>query len=436
MQSNLATTNASDVYTSSSSNIGRVELYYGNCHSNRSQVSVSSSEPAFTSVGTSTLSSGSCTINEGGVDWTYYYDNSKPEDLIFAIAHDPSNLGNNSFTAQVEVAVTNDPTNSSNFVDGIYKAENVFDQTAYFALGRYWNVTTLGTLTDPVNIRFYYNQSEIDAMLDAAASWKAANTNNPYVITIGDIEWFKTNGGIYAPTLNVTDTAILNSSDLTLNSQVDSTTTGVKYVEISGITGFSGGSAAVKLQGLNNSLPITLLNFNGEKEANKHILSWQTSSEENSDHFLIMHSTDGVSFETIGQVKAKGQSNVLQHYGFTNATPSSSANYYKLKMVDTDGSYEYSKIIVLNEKNNNNYMFYPNPVRDRIVYNFENTSDNNVSIQIHDVLGKTLLSKTRKVDKGINQIYISVADLSEGSYVMTISHSDGTTRKNTFIKIE
>src|SRR6185436_10796251 len=80
--------------------------------------------------------------------------------------------------------------------------------------------------------------------------------------------------------------------------------------------------------------PILLLNFDAVKQGTTSQLSWQTSSEINSDHFEIEYSKDGVTWQTLGNVAAAGNSSVTKSYGFNHPNPVNGANYYRLKQVD------------------------------------------------------------------------------------------------------
>lgn len=299
-----------------------------------------------------------------------------------------------------------------------------------FEMSRCWNVDDGGgVLNGTYDVTIYYNPSEKTDIINAANNWISAYPDCGYQFKYPYTDgyyWFKNSGSNYvAPQYD----------GLQFGDASGVLPNGVAYNTMNGLSSFSGGSAAIQLVA-SASLPITLLDFSGVKEDGSHILSWQTSSEENSDHFLVMHSTDGISFEPIGQVSAKGYSNQLQQYNFNYNTPSPMANYYKLKMVDTDGSYEFSKIIVIQEEKDQIFSFYPNPVTDRIVYQYVNSTESDINIRLFDVLGKTLLENTRTLEPGNNKIEISVIDLPEGTYFMSVLHSDGTMRQNTFIKIE
>ena len=74
--------------------------------------------------------------------------------------------------------------------------------------------------------------------------------------------------------------------------------------------------------------------------------------EEDADYFVIERSTNGYSFEEIGQVMALGTVYGPQGYGFKDNSPLNGANYYRLKQVDYNGNYMYSPIVSASIKSN------------------------------------------------------------------------------------
>ena len=99
---------------------------------------------------------------------------------------------------------------------------------------------------------------------------------------------------------------------------------------------------------INTPLPVTLLNFSGQINANTIQLNWNTSSEQNSSYFEIQKSNDGSNFFPVGQVNAAGNSNFTRNYSFTDRQISE-INYYRLKMVDVDDKFVYSKTILIKD---------------------------------------------------------------------------------------
>ncbi len=113
-----------------------------------------------------------------------------------------------------------------------------------------------------------------------------------------------------------------------------------------GATTFTGNqfSAIIASGGVSESglLPIELIHFSSYfTERSEVQLIWETASEINNQHFEIEHSLNGIDFEMIGRVEGNGTTNFNQKYNFVHLNPSVGNNYYRLKQVDYDLSFEY-----------------------------------------------------------------------------------------------
>jgi Secretion system C-terminal sorting domain/Beta-propeller repeat len=115
-----------------------------------------------------------------------------------------------------------------------------------------------------------------------------------------------------------------------------------------------------------NPLPLELISFSGKNEKRTNILNWQTANEVNLSHFEIEKSETGQIFEKIGEVKANGGPSEKVDYEFIDSpfTTLNSQLFYRLKMVDLDGKFKYSKIINIENKAQSEITIYPNPTSD------------------------------------------------------------------------
>lgn len=91
-------------------------------------------------------------------------------------------------------------------------------------------------------------------------------------------------------------------------------------------------------------LPVKLISFTALKAGKKTQLSWVTAEEIHSDHFVVQRSTDARTWKSIGTKAASGESIASSTYGFLDAAPATGANYYRLMMVDRDGTFAFSSI--------------------------------------------------------------------------------------------
>lgn len=172
-------------------------------------------------------------------------------------------------------------------------------------------------------------------------------------------------------------------------------------------------------------LPVTLISFEATKNENQALLSWATTMESNSDYFDIQKSGDGHSWKTLGRVGAAVQSDGLRSYAFTddNAmdeyTPRRE-NLYRLKMVDMDGSFAYSRIVSLPLGKNRSAVLYPNPVSDKLNANPAEAADIE-SVTMINSAGQVVLQSFGNAKNGI-----AVHGLAPGIYLVRIRKKAGT----------
>ncbi|HMG15935.1 MAG TPA: hypothetical protein VK590_10845, partial [Saprospiraceae bacterium] len=142
-------------------------------------------------------------------------------------------------------------------------------------------------------------------------------------------------------------------------------------------------------------LPIELNNFWGESKEGNNILHFITLSEKNADSIIIERAENQQStFKEIGMIKAMGNTQAETNYRFVDEMPLLVC-YYKLKLLDLDKNYSYSKIIVLsNKENNQEIILYPNPANELLNIDFNSSYEENISINILDPIGRTIDSST------------------------------------------
>lgn len=188
-------------------------------------------------------------------------------------------------------------------------------------------------------------------------------------------------------------------------------------------------------------LPVELTFFNGEERGCKIHLSWETATEVNSSHFIIQHSSDAANFHEIGRLEAAGNSLQAVRYDFMDNS-AGQQTYYRLKQVDTDGSFKYSKVIKINStcfENDDNTIvdIYPNPVKDDFVYiKMHANTEYSANITVMDITGRVVLTEAQSITEGRNLLSFSTENLPTGAYFVRIDGNDWRTSAHKFIKIE
>ncbi len=176
------------------------------------------------------------------------------------------------------------------------------------------------------------------------------------------------------------------------------------------------------------ALPVELIDFKAQADKCDINLNWVSASEDNFSHYEVERSKDGYSFNTINTVEAKGGSSSLSSYQFTDYT-AFLEGYYRLKMVDLDGTFEYSQILVVNTDcdDRSNISVFPNPVlTQQGILNVRFFSNQrNTSLKLVDMLGKTvkILSLSVETDV-INTLQLDISDIPGGSYSLKIGNED------------
>ena len=164
--------------------------------------------------------------------------------------------------------------------------------------------------------------------------------------------------------------------------------------------GYAVGSLGLVLKYLDTSyVPVELIAFEGTIENNKVILTWQTASELNNRGFEIEKSFDEETWFNIGFVEGRGTATNVNHYSFIDNEITFDIQFYRLKQIDYDGSFEFSHIIEIEAEIPFEYSLlqnYPNPFNPLTKISFNLKMDSKVTLKIFDVLGKEITSLIKK----------------------------------------
>jgi hypothetical protein len=135
--------------------------------------------------------------------------------------------------------------------------------------------------------------------------------------------------------------------------------------------------------------------------------------EINNEKFEIQISNNGSNFLTIGSILGNGNSTTEIDYTFEDKNPISGTNYYRLKQVDYDSHFEYSKIIRI-QNSNFDLKIYPS-VGSFLVVDISNIES--ATMYFTRVTGENILIK--EIGDGLN--VIDVSELTTGIYFITVS---------------
>ena len=169
-------------------------------------------------------------------------------------------------------------------------------------------------------------------------------------------------------------------------------------------------------------LPVTLVSFTARKETTGEqgvaILNWATTEETNSDRFDIERSSDAKTWKTIGKKTSGGESKVLKTYDFTDQNPVGGINYYRLRMVDKDATFAYSRIQSVEFGTKIELNAYPNPVSEALLFkNYEQIQQ----VILYNVSGLKTFQSNKVTERGID-----ISKLTPGIYTVSVTLADGT----------
>ncbi|MEP7164959.1 MAG: hypothetical protein ABI741_09695 [Ferruginibacter sp.] len=155
-------------------------------------------------------------------------------------------------------------------------------------------------------------------------------------------------------------------------------------------------------------VPVTLVDFTAAEKTGKTLLQWATVTEINSSHFEVERSIDSRNFENIGNVNANGNSNTHIAYVLTDNYPQLGVNYYRLKMVDKDGQFEYSKIVSVNFRNNTNtgsFEIKSAMLNNKTLQlNVSSSKQQTAILGLYDAAGRVMFAQNITLQKGVNNI--------------------------------
>jgi uncharacterized delta-60 repeat protein len=190
------------------------------------------------------------------------------------------------------------------------------------------------------------------------------------------------------------------------------------------VAGYSNNDFAVAAY-LNDAfpLPLSLTSFTALKNSNSIELNWKTANEQNTAAFVIERSTDGRNFTSLSTVQSSGNSSSVRNYSFVDQKPLNGTNFYRLKMVDKDGSFTYSRIIAVNMNAiTKGLQIFPNPARD--ILHVQTTGLETITLQIVDAAGKVV--KQEKIQlSGNTSFSVEVQSLPKGKYYLVLQRKDG-----------
>ncbi|REA63234.1 hypothetical protein DSL64_06360 [Dyadobacter luteus] len=279
---------------------------------------------------------------------------------------------------------------------------------------RLLSVNTSGfALNTQPTIRYYYKPEELTETETAG----------------GTGFWFKKEATADQTITDFSSDGILEPGTFTILTETKGTQNGTAYIEFSNLQSFS----TFGYISSSSALPVKLIGFNAVPKKQSTHLTWQTSSELNASHFDIQRRTNSQNWQSIAEIKAAGTTTETIKYSYTDSNTSGSLTYYRLKMVDLDGSLNYSRIMSVSTEALNEISLFPNPASGNTIrLKFDSAPYTDPDhINFLDAQGTSVL----KISKNLSTD-LDISQLQPGHYtvVITMKNGEAMTRKLVLVR--
>ena len=158
----------------------------------------------------------------------------------------------------------------------------------------------------------------------------------------------------------------------------------------------------------------------GVASGRKNLLSWKTEKEVGVDKFVIEKKAGNSAYSRIGEVSAAGNSPTGHAYQYEDPYPLTGDNYYRLRMINDDGSFTYSNTIVLGRAGNESITVYPNPVIDRYTVDFNVAGNHRYKLMLYN---------------NSNQVIQQNVFFTSGNGILTLHRPAGIARGMYLLKV-
>lgn len=183
-------------------------------------------------------------------------------------------------------------------------------------------------------------------------------------------------------------------------------------------------------RGASAPLPANMKGYNAVLRGSKVYVEWVTTTENNTDRFVLERANANGQYMEVASVMAAGTSAADKKYVLIDEQPVRGLNLYRLVLVNRDGQKEYFGTKRITLPNGNGYVNIPSPVRGTLNVYVNVERSQNVSITVHDLNGKTLHRVSRLFTPGLSENRVPVTTLGAGTYFVKVEGESFTeTRK-------
>lgn len=292
------------------------------------------------------------------------------------------------------------------------------DAGGRYYLDRNLTITVATQPTTPYNLRFPYQNTELNALIAQPGSGVTSQfdlvmTKNPNAClnAIGsgwtNVVFFPTGFGSIS---------------------------GDRFVDVTNITG---GFSSFFLHSGSTPIPVKVEYFTGAKQGSNNLLDWKVSCTNTPNATLTLErSADSRNFASVYSITATAL-RCLQPFSYTDTRALPGMNYYRLKMTDASGVVTYSAIVALLNKDKGLEIvnITPNPVTEgTFKLNISSSNQIKMEVIITDIQGRVVQKNNVSLTAGFNALDMKVNNLAKGTYNIYGSTAEGNTRTLTFVK--
>lgn len=175
-----------------------------------------------------------------------------------------------------------------------------------------------------------------------------------------------------------------------------------------------------------STIPLDLISFSAKKITNEAAVSvtWQTVNEHDVRYFEVERSTDGRTFANIATVAARNTKNI-NDYTFIDKPPLTNIQYYRLKMLDFDGSTTYSKTVSVTDTKSPIRSLKINPSVSSDFLNIETISNETAILTVVDIFGRIVMTQKIDANEAMVTNKLDISNFPNGVYTVILSNTSG-----------
>lgn len=184
------------------------------------------------------------------------------------------------------------------------------------------------------------------------------------------------------------------------------------------------------------ALPVTWLNISGKNNGRDNEIRWSTANETNNEYFAVEVSVNGIDFVEVGRVPGANNSLFEQHYTFVHKNVPYTEAWYRIKQVDINGRYSYSRMVKVTtgEQLRSGLVYIANPVQNRVTALIRAEKAYPANMLIVDAVGRVIHKQSIRLNTGSNVVEISLARYPRGAYFVQYIDEYGNRQVARFVK--